>query len=78
MRALHMPAAGEAPVLGDLPIPAVAPGQVLVKVKAAGLNPVGNFVAAGMMADYFPHEYPLVLGRDAAGVVEAVGEGSTT
>jgi NADPH:quinone reductase-like Zn-dependent oxidoreductase len=75
MRAFHMPAAGAAPILGDLPIPAVAPGQVLVKVKAAGLNPVDNFVAAGMMADYFPHEYPLVLGRDAAGVVEAVGEG---
>jgi NADPH:quinone reductase-like Zn-dependent oxidoreductase len=75
MRALHIPAAGEAPALGDLPIPAVAPGQVLIKVKAAGLNPVDNFVAAGLMADYFPHEYPLVLGRDAAGVVEAVGEG---
>ncbi|MFI7067581.1 NADP-dependent oxidoreductase [Kribbella sp. NPDC050124] len=75
MRALHVPAAGAPPELGDLPIPQVAPGQVLIKVKAAGLNPFDNAIAAGIMADRVPHEYPLVLGRDAAGVVAAVGEG---
>ena len=75
MRALHVPAAGAQPELGELPTPAAAEGTVLVRVKAAGLNPIDNGIAAGMMAGMIPHEYPLVIGRDAAGVVEAVGDG---
>jgi NADPH:quinone reductase-like Zn-dependent oxidoreductase len=75
MRALHVLQAGGQPVLGELPIPEVAPGQVLIKVKAAGLNPLDNVIAAELMAERFWHEYPLILGRDAAGVVQAVGEG---
>jgi NADPH:quinone reductase-like Zn-dependent oxidoreductase len=76
MRALHVPAAGEQPQLSDLPTPEAAEGTVLVRVKAAGLNPIDNGVAAGMLAQMgLPHEYPVVLGRDAAGVVEAVGAG---
>jgi NADPH:quinone reductase-like Zn-dependent oxidoreductase len=75
MRALHVPAAGEQPQLSDLPTPEVTEGTVLIKVKAAGLNAVDNAVASGMVAQMVPHEYPLVLGRDAAGVVEAVGPG---
>jgi NADPH:quinone reductase-like Zn-dependent oxidoreductase len=75
MRALHVPAAGESPQLAELPVPEVADGTVLVRVKAAGLNAIDNALAAGMMAGMIPHEYPLVLGRDAAGVVEAVGAG---
>ncbi len=75
MRALHVPAAGDKPQLGELPTPSASEGTVLIKVKAAGLNPVDNAIAAGMMAGMLPHEYPLVLGRDAAGVVESVGAG---
>jgi NADPH:quinone reductase-like Zn-dependent oxidoreductase len=75
MRALHVPAAGDQPQLSELPIPEVADGHVLVRVKAAGLNAIDNAIAAGMMAAMLPHEYPLVLGRDAAGVVEAIGAG---
>ena len=75
MRALHVPAAGEQPLLADLPTPEPTEGTVLIRVKAAGLNPVDNAIAAGMLAGMLPHEYPLVLGRDAAGVVEAVGPG---
>jgi NADPH:quinone reductase-like Zn-dependent oxidoreductase len=75
MRALHVPAAGAQPELGDLPTPTVTDGTVLIRVKAAGLNPFDNGIAAGMMAQMLPHEYPVVLGRDAAGVVEAVGSG---
>lgn len=73
MRALHVPSAGDQPVLGELPTPEVGEGAVLIKVKAAGLNPIDNLLAAGAMAGMIPHEYPLVVGRDAAGVVEAVG-----
>lgn len=75
MRALHVPAAGAQPQLSELPTPSASEGTVLVRVKAAGLNPVDNGIASGMMSEMIPHEYPLVLGRDAAGVVEAVGEG---
>src|SRR4051795_12522674 len=75
MRALHVPAAGEQPTLSDIPVPEVAEGTVLVQVKAAGLNAFDNSVAAGMLTGMLPHEYPLVLGRDGAGVVEAVGAG---
>lgn len=75
MYALHVPAAGEQPRITDLPVPQIQPGHVLVKVKAAGLNPLDNLLASGMLAAMMPHEYPLVLGRDAAGIVEAVGAG---
>jgi NADPH:quinone reductase-like Zn-dependent oxidoreductase len=75
MRALHVPSAGEQPHLSELPTPEVTDGHVLIKVKAAGLNAIDNGIAGGMLAGMMPHEYPLVLDRDAAGVVEAVGAG---
>ena len=75
MKAVHVPAPGQSPQLGELPIPEVAEGTVLIRVTAAGLNPIDNGIAAGMLAQMLPHEYPLVLGRDAAGLVEAVGAG---
>jgi NADPH:quinone reductase-like Zn-dependent oxidoreductase len=75
MRALNVPSAGEQPTLSELPTPTPGEGQVLIRVKAAGLNPIDNGIAAGYLAGMLPHQYPLVLGRDAAGVVEAVGAG---
>ncbi|MDQ3756260.1 MAG: alcohol dehydrogenase catalytic domain-containing protein, partial [Actinomycetota bacterium] len=75
MRAVHVPAAGAEIELGEVPAPSATEGSVLVRVKAAGLNAIDNGLASGMMAGMIPHEYPLVLGRDAAGVVEAVGAG---
>ncbi|WP_426565321.1 NADP-dependent oxidoreductase [Angustibacter sp. McL0619] len=75
MRALNIPAAGAQPQLSELAVPEVTEGTVLVKVKAVGLNAIDNAIAVGMLAAMMPHEYPLVLGRDAAGVVEAVGAG---
>jgi NADPH:quinone reductase-like Zn-dependent oxidoreductase len=75
MRAFHVPAPGQPPRLGNLPVPELAEGTVLVRVRAAGLNPIDNLIASGMLTGLLPHEYPLTLGRDAAGVVEAVGAG---
>ena len=75
MRALLVPAAGDSPAITDIPTPEVTEGSVLVRVRAAALNPIDNAIAAGMLAQMLPHEYPLVLGRDASGVVEAVGAG---
>jgi NADPH:quinone reductase-like Zn-dependent oxidoreductase len=55
-------------------MPKLAPGrdEVLVRVRAASVNPVDKKITAGYLADYFPK--PLTLGRDFAGDVEAVGE----
>jgi NADPH:quinone reductase-like Zn-dependent oxidoreductase len=75
MRAFNVPAAGEQPRVSEVAVPEVADGHVLIKVKAAGLNGIDAGLASGMMAGMLPHAYPLVLGRDAAGVVEAVGAG---
>ena len=75
MRAFHVPAAGAQPTIGDVPTPTATEGTVLIRVKAAGLNPIDNGIAAGYLAGMLPHEYPLVLGRDVAGVVESVGAG---
>ena len=76
MRALNVPAAGEQAQLSDLPTPEATEGTVVVQVKAAGLNPIDNAVAAGFLTQWgLPHVYPVVIGRDAAGVVTAVGAG---
>ena len=44
--------------------------EVLVRVQASSANPVDNAIAAGMLRDMVPHEFPVTLGRDFAGVVE--------
>ena len=57
--------------------PPVAPDGVLVRVRAAGLNPVDYKVREGHLADKFPHHFPVVLGWDVAGTVEELGGGVT-
>lgn len=61
--------------LMDLPLPKVKEGEILVKVKAAGVNPVDWKIREGYLKDLFTHEFPVILGWDAAGVVEEVGNG---
>ncbi|HEV2753974.1 MAG TPA: alcohol dehydrogenase catalytic domain-containing protein, partial [Solirubrobacteraceae bacterium] len=57
----------------DLPDPKVGPDSVLVRVAAAGLNPVDWKMREGGLDARFPHRFPVILGWDAAGVVEQVG-----
>ncbi|MBW5486267.1 NADP-dependent oxidoreductase [Streptomyces bambusae] len=57
----------------DAPTPKVAPGEVLVRVKAAGVNPVDWKLAAGYLDPILEVRYPVIPGWDVAGVVEAVG-----
>jgi NADPH2:quinone reductase len=59
--------------LEEIPIPRPATGQVLVRVHAAGVNPYDTYMRAGTYAVKPP--LPYTPGSDAAGVVEAVGEG---
>jgi NADPH:quinone reductase len=55
--------------------PTAGPGQVLVKVQAAGMNPMDRAIANGAFSGVLPATFPLILGVDLAGVVEAVGDG---
>lgn len=75
MRAIRVRAFGGPEVLRleDVPDPKPGPGQVLVRVKAAGVNPVETYVRSGTYARV--PELPYTPGADAAGTVEAVGEG---
>ncbi|OEU85464.1 alcohol dehydrogenase [Streptomyces abyssalis] len=57
----------------DLPEPKVAPGEVLVRVKAAGVNPVDWKLAAGGLDPVMDAGFPLIPGWDVAGVVERTG-----
>ncbi|MBQ5939466.1 MULTISPECIES: NADP-dependent oxidoreductase [unclassified Massilia] len=59
--------------LDDIPIPDIAPDEVLVKVVAASVNPVDWKVREGYLAQMIPHPLPLTLGWDVSGVVVAVG-----
>jgi NADPH:quinone reductase-like Zn-dependent oxidoreductase len=57
----------------QVPVPAAGPGEVLVRVKAAGLNHLDLWVRRGVPGHPFP--LPIILGCDFAGVVEDVGAG---
>ncbi len=59
--------------LMDLPDPKVGPDTVRIAVRAAGLNPVDYKVREGRLEPAFPTRFPLILGWDAAGVVESTG-----
>ena len=59
----------------DAPRPEPQAGEVLVRVHAAGVNPIDWKVREGHMKDFWPHKFPLILGWDLSGVVEKVGVG---
>jgi NADPH:quinone reductase-like Zn-dependent oxidoreductase len=59
----------------DRPVP--GPGQVLVRVKAAGINPGEAKIREGLLAQRWPATFPSGEGSDLAGVVEELGEGVT-
>src|SRR5882757_5597962 len=59
----------------DAPRPQPQAGEVLVRVHAAGVNPIDWNVREGHMKDFWPHKFPLILGWDLSGVVEEFGTG---
>lgn len=73
MKAVAVNAFGTAPVLMDLARPVPEAGQILVKLQASGLNPFDWRVGDGILKGKIPHLFPLILGVDGAGVVEAIG-----
>ena len=57
--------------------PPVGPDFVLIRNRAAGVNPVDTKIREGKLAGAFPSGFPLILGWDAAGTVEQVGPAVT-
>ena len=75
MKALALESFEGGPKVMDVPDPVAGPGEVLVRVGAASLNAFDVGVAAGYMKDFMPYEFPVVIGSDLAGRVEAIGDG---
>ncbi|MEU2310218.1 NADP-dependent oxidoreductase [Streptomyces misionensis] len=77
MKALQYTAYGRSPVVTDVPEPVPGPGEVLVRVAGAALNPLDVKIGAGHVLDYFPIVFPSTVGTDLAGTVERVGSDVT-
>jgi NADPH:quinone reductase-like Zn-dependent oxidoreductase len=80
MRAVRFDDYGPLDVLDvrDVPVPEPGPGQVLVKVRAAGINPGEAKIREGALHDRWPATFPSGQGSDFAGVVERTGPDVTT
>ncbi|TDC51561.1 NADP-dependent oxidoreductase [Actinomadura sp. KC345] len=59
--------------VGDVPEPKVGPGQVLIEVRAAGVNPVDWKIMAGGLDGMMDAVFPVIPGWDVAGVVRGLG-----
>ncbi|XYJ09082.1 NADP-dependent oxidoreductase [Telluria sp. B2] len=70
---IHQYGGREVLSIDDIPVPDIAPDEVLVRVVAASINPVDWKVREGYLAQMIPHALPLTLGWDVSGVVEKVG-----
>ena len=63
--------------LAEVPVPSPSAGEVVVAVRAAGINPGEVNIRNGALAERFPATFPSGQGSDLAGVVTAVGPGVT-
>lgn len=61
----------------EIPEPSPEEGEVIVRVKAAGYNPIDHLVADGDLRLLLPYRLPQVLGHEFSGVIEALGPGVT-
>jgi NADPH2:quinone reductase len=75
MKVVVLPDFGATPKIRQIPVPEPAEGEVRVRVRAASVNGFDVSVANGMLKGMMEHRFPVVLGKDFAGTVEAVGAG---
>jgi NADPH2:quinone reductase len=66
---------GQEPTVTEVEVPQPAAGEVRVRVHAASVNGFDLSVGKGMLQGAMEHRFPVVLGKDFAGTVDAVGEG---
>jgi len=77
MKAFALTAPGQPAALTDLPNPKLGPDAVRISVRAASVNGFDVYQASGFLMGMMEHDLPTVVGRDFAGVVEAVGSERT-
>ncbi|MFI7301311.1 NAD(P)-dependent alcohol dehydrogenase [Streptomyces sp. NPDC050121] len=76
MKAVQYRRVGHAPEVVEVPVPEPGPGQVLLKVTAAGLCH-SDLAVMGWPEDQFPYPLPMTLGHESVGTVAAVDSGVT-
>lgn len=75
MRTVAFTAFGSAPEILEIEKPEPGEGEIRVRVHAASINGFDLAVAAGYVKDMMEHRFPVVLGKDFAGTVDAAGAG---
>ena len=75
---IHSYGGPEVLIYEDAPKPEAAADEVLIKIHAAGVNPVDGKIREGYLKDRLHHRLLLILGWDVSGTVEAVGSGVTS
>ncbi|GAC1589857.1 MAG: NADP-dependent oxidoreductase [Sphingomicrobium sp.] len=77
MKAIRIHGHGSPEVLRyeNAEMPEPGPGEVLIRVAAAGVNPADHKHRDGMFKDFLPYRFPHTLGYDVAGIVAALGAG---
>jgi NADPH2:quinone reductase len=73
MKVVVLSAFDDAPEVAELDVPEPGPGEVRVHVRAASVNGFDLAVANGWLEGAMEHRFPVVLGKDFAGTVDAVG-----
>lgn len=73
MKAVRIHHFNDRPALEEVPVPDIAPDQVLVRVQAAALNPLDALVVSGVAQHFFDIALPITLGTDLVGTIERVG-----
>src|SRR4051812_20770907 len=78
MKAVRIHTYGGLEVLAydDVPVPTPGPGEFLIRIHAAAVNPVDWKIRAGYLKEYRPLVLPAILGYDMSGVVESAGQGA--
>jgi len=76
MRAATVTEYGATPTVTEIPTPEAGLGQILIRLRAAGMNPMDLWLAYGAWKP-MPATFPMVLGADGAGIVEKLGEGTS-
>ncbi|UCF32155.1 MAG: NADP-dependent oxidoreductase [bacterium] len=74
---IHSYGGHEVLVLEEAPIPDIADDEVLIRVRAAAVNPVDWKVRAGFLQEMLSYRFPLILGWDVSGTVAKAGSGAS-
>ena len=74
---IHSYGGREVLVSAEVPVPEITDDEILIRVHAAGVNPVDWKVRAGYLKEMLPYEFPLTLGWDVSGIVAKAGSNVT-